>query len=56
MKADCLAAKDNDITAVGVLWGSGTIEELSDCCDYIFEDTKQLHDFLYDISKSKRSA
>jgi phosphoglycolate phosphatase len=46
MKTDCLAAKDNNITAVGVLWGSGTREELSDCCDYLFEDTKQLHDFL----------
>jgi phosphoglycolate phosphatase len=56
MKADCLAAKDNKITAVGVLWGSGTREELSECCDYLFEDTKQLHDFLYDKTKHKRSA
>jgi phosphoglycolate phosphatase len=47
-KSDCLAAMDNNITAVGVLWGSGTREELSDCCDYLCEDTKQLHDFLYD--------
>jgi phosphoglycolate phosphatase len=37
MKIDCLAAKDNKITAVGVLWGSGT---------------RQLHDFLYkDLNK-----
>jgi len=48
MKADCIAAKDNKITAVGVLWGSGTREELSGCCDYICEDTKQLHDFLHE--------
>ena len=46
MKTDCVAAKDNNITAVGVLWGSGTCEELSGCCDYLFENTKQLCDFL----------
>jgi phosphoglycolate phosphatase len=48
MKSDCLAARDNNIIAVGVLWGSGTREELSDCCDYLCKDTIQLHDFLYD--------
>jgi phosphoglycolate phosphatase len=48
MKFDCIAAKDNNITAIGVLWGSGTEEELSACCDYIFEDTKQLCNFLYE--------
>jgi phosphoglycolate phosphatase len=51
MKTDCLAAKDNNITAVGVLWGSGTREELSNCCDYIIEDTKQLKDFLYKVKQ-----
>jgi phosphoglycolate phosphatase len=51
MKTDCLAAKDNNITTVGVLWGSGTREELSSCGDYLFEDTKQLHDFLYERGK-----
>jgi len=56
MKTDCLAAKNNNITAVGVLWGSGTREELYDCSDYLFEDTKQLHDFLNDISRHKSSA
>jgi phosphoglycolate phosphatase len=56
MKSDCFAARDNNITTVGVLWGSGTREELSGCCDCLFEDTKQLHDFLYDISRFKRSA
>ena len=48
MKSDCLAARDNNITAVGVLWGSGTREELSDCCDYLCEDTQKLYDFLYE--------
>jgi phosphoglycolate phosphatase len=48
MKGDCIAAKENNIVSVGVLWGSGTREELSDCCDYIFGDTKQLRDYLYD--------
>jgi phosphoglycolate phosphatase len=47
-KTDCIAAKNNNITAVGVLWGSGTREELADSCDYIFEDTRQLRDFLYE--------
>jgi len=49
MRADCIAAKENKITAVGVLWGSGTREELSDCSDYLCEDSKQLHDFLCGI-------
>ena len=48
MKTDCIAARENNIVSVGVLWGSGTREELSDCCDYLFEDTKQLRDFLYE--------
>jgi phosphoglycolate phosphatase len=47
MKTDCIAAKENNIASVGVLWGTGTREELSDCCDYICEDTNQLCDFLY---------
>ena len=46
MKNDCLAAKDNNITAIGVLWGTGTREELLDCCDYLFETLKQLFNFL----------
>ena len=48
MKSDCIAAKENNITVVGVLWGSGTREELVDYCDYLFEDTKQLRNYLYD--------
>jgi phosphoglycolate phosphatase len=45
-KTDCIAAKNNGITAVGVLWGSGTREELEECCDHLFEDTARLRDFL----------
>jgi len=52
-KTDAIAAKSNNITAVGVLWGSGTREELADCCDYIFEDTGQLYDFLCDRSERR---
>jgi phosphoglycolate phosphatase len=51
-KTDCIAAKNNCITAVGVLWGSGTKEELADCCDYLFEDTRPLRDFLMERGKN----
>jgi phosphoglycolate phosphatase len=47
MITDCIAAKDNQIPAIGALWGSGTREELSDCCDYLFDDVIQLSDFLH---------
>jgi phosphoglycolate phosphatase len=46
MKSDCMAAKDNNIRSIGVLWGTGTREELSDCCDYLFDDPEQLYNFL----------
>ncbi|MCL2219621.1 MAG: HAD family hydrolase [Chitinispirillia bacterium] len=46
VKGDCLAAKSNGITAIGVLWGAGTKEELADCSDYMFEDVGALHEFL----------
>jgi phosphoglycolate phosphatase len=49
MKNDCIAAKTNNIKSLGVLWGTGTREELSDCCDYLFDNTKELYDFLYKI-------
>jgi len=49
VKGDCVAAKDNGITAIGVLWGAGTKEELTDCSDYVFENTEQLRDFLYKV-------
>jgi phosphoglycolate phosphatase len=48
VREDCIAAKNNGVTAIGVLWGFGTREELMDCCDYLFENTKQLRDFLYE--------
>jgi phosphoglycolate phosphatase len=48
MKSDCIAAKENKIVSVGVLWGSGTREELYNYCDYLFEDAKQLRGFLYE--------
>jgi phosphoglycolate phosphatase len=50
MKSDCIAAKANTIKSLGVLWGTGTREELSDCCDYLFDNTKQLCDYLYKIA------
>jgi phosphoglycolate phosphatase len=52
VKADCTAARNNGITAVGVLWGSGTGEEMADCCDRLFADTRQLRDFLYERVKN----
>ena len=54
IKTDCQAAKDNNITAIGVLWGSGIKEELSGCCDYLCENTKQLHEFLYKKVKHEK--
>lgn len=50
MRTDCLAAKENGIRAAGVLWGYGNRDELSDCSDYIFEDTQSLSDFLCEWS------
>jgi len=46
-KNDCLAAKKSKITAVGILWGTGTREDLTAYCDFVFENTKQLKNFLY---------
>jgi phosphoglycolate phosphatase len=51
MKTDCIAANDNHIPAVGVLWGSGTLEELIDCSDYLFDDVMELHNFLSSYSR-----
>jgi len=50
MKTDCIAAKNNNIISIGVLWGSGTREELQDYCDELFYNAKQLNNFLYNIS------
>jgi phosphoglycolate phosphatase len=52
MKNDCIAAKGNNIISIGVLWGTGTREELSDCCDYLFDNSKQLYDFLKSYNHS----
>jgi phosphoglycolate phosphatase len=47
MKTDCVAAKDNHIPTIGVLWGTGTREELSDSSDYLFDNVRELRNFLY---------
>jgi phosphoglycolate phosphatase len=47
MKADCIAAKENHIPALGVLWGTGTREELIGVSDCLFADAQQLGDFLH---------
>ena len=47
MKNDCIAARENNITAIGVLWGSGTREELEHNCDFLVENTDQLKKYLY---------
>jgi len=52
-KEDAIAAKNNDITSIGVLWGSGKKEELFNLCDYIFNNTKQLYDFLIEYNNAK---
>jgi len=49
MKSDCIAAKKNNITAIGVLWGTGTREELEKYSDYIFDNVKQLKYYLLNI-------
>ena len=44
MDTDARAAIENHIPAIGVLWGTGTEEELSNCsCDYITENIADLH-------------
>ncbi|MCL2182471.1 MAG: HAD hydrolase-like protein [Chitinispirillia bacterium] len=49
VKGDCIAAKKNGITAIGVLWGAGTKEELKECSDELFDDVGRMHDFLLAI-------
>ena len=47
MDTDCKAAHDNDIPAIGVLWGTGTRVELESAeCEFIAENVNQLHLFL----------
>ncbi|MCL2764365.1 MAG: HAD family hydrolase [Treponema sp.] len=50
MVNDCIAAKENNIMTIGVLWGTGTKEELKDNCDFLFDDIKQLNKFLREKS------
>ncbi|MCL2185393.1 MAG: HAD family hydrolase [Treponema sp.] len=50
MITDCTAARENNIVSAGVLWGSGTREELSRCCDYLFDNVKKLNNFLGNFS------
>lgn len=45
MASDALAAKEAGITALGVLWGTGTREELS-VCDKTFADARELREYL----------
>ena len=45
MEGDACAAKAAGITALGVLWGTGTSEELQ-ICDAVFSDTQKLHEYL----------
>ena len=45
MKTDAIAAKEAGIPAIGVLWGTGTKEELA-ICDAVFTDVQKLHEYL----------
>ncbi|MCR4925237.1 MAG: HAD family hydrolase [Clostridiales bacterium] len=45
METDAKAAIANNIPAIGVLWGTGTKEELSGCV-FIANTTSELHGFL----------
>jgi phosphoglycolate phosphatase len=53
-KSDCIAAKNNNIRSIGVLWGTGTREEMSEYCDYLFYDTEKLCEYLYKLRDTKR--
>lgn len=47
MATDAIAAKNNNINAIGVLWGTGTQEELEYVkCNLVFSNTKELFDYL----------
>lgn len=50
MQLDCLCAKGIKAKTVGVLWGTGTKEELSTAeCDYIVDTTTQLSNILRNL-------
>ena len=47
MALDAESAIDAGITAIGVLWGTGTRDELEEAgCQYIVENSAQLNDLL----------
>lgn len=51
MALDAESAHAAGIKAIGVLWGTGTREELEEAkCDYLVEDTKQLKELLINLS------
>lgn len=52
MASDCEAARAADIDAIGVLWGTGTQEELENAeCKYIVSDTYELKQLLEHIDE-----
>lgn len=47
MATDAIAAKNNNIEAIGVLWGTGTKKELEEIkCTKIFSKVKELFEYL----------
>lgn len=51
MALDAKSAIDANITPIGVLWGTGTREELEDAkCHFIVENSIQLNDLLINLS------
>lgn len=51
MALDAESAIEAKITAIGVLWGTGTRNELKNAgCRYIVETSNQLKDLLYNLS------
>ena len=47
METDAHAAIENKIPTIGVLWGTGTRDELENCgCEYIIESTNELKSLL----------
>jgi len=53
MKTDCIAAKKSNLFTVGVLWGTGTIDELTESfCDKIFDNVDDLKIFMQSFGKN----
>jgi phosphoglycolate phosphatase len=53
---DCIAAKKNNIFAIGVLWGTGREDELVDVCDRVVGSAKELYNVLLDFADKKKKA